>query len=117
MRKLIYVAHAFRNNPTANAARVRAICAAMKHTYVPLAPHLLLPWYLDEATERSLALAHCVRLVAAADELQVFGPVSEGMANEIAEAQRLGIPVIHVEADNESDPRVAGGRSGGVKRC
>ena len=116
MKRLTYVCHRYRDDPAANAARVRDICAELKRECVPLAPHLLLPWYLDESTERDLALQHCLRLVAAADELRVFGSVSEGMALEIAEARRLGIPIVFVD-HNDGDPRATGGRSVGAKRC
>jgi hypothetical protein len=61
---------------------------------VPIAPHLILPAYIDESTERELALDHCLRLVAVADEVLVFGSPTEGMRLEIAEARRLGIPVV-----------------------
>ena len=117
MMRVTYICHRFRDDQATNVTRVRDICAALKHECVPLAPHLLLPWYLDEATERDLALQHCVRLVATADEVRVYGPVSEGMTLEIAEAHRLGISVIYVDAANESSPRATGGRSVGVKRC
>ena len=114
--RVIYVCHPFQGDPAGNAARVRDICAGIKHTYVPLAPHLMLPAYIDEATERSLALDHCLRLVAAADEVRVYGEPTEGMRLEIARARQLGIPVIYMD-HNGDDPRATGGRSGGEASC
>lgn len=116
--KVIFISHPFRGDPAGNGERVRRICAGLKEACVPLAPHLLLPAYIDEATERPLALAHCLRLVAAADEVRVYGEATEGMALEIAEARRLGIPVIYVDDGKRDDPRMPSrGRSGGEGRC
>ncbi len=118
MIKLVYVCHPFAADPAGNVERVRRICEALKHECVPLAPHLLLPTYIDEATERPLALAHCLRLVAAADEVRVFGAPTEGMQLEIAEAQRLGIPVVLADDHKRRRPpgeppegRARGGRA------
>ena len=77
---------------------MRRICAAVKRDYVPLAPHLMLPAYIDEATERDPALQHGLTLLRGADELWVCAdPVSEGMAGEIAETRRLGVPVYRID--------------------
>ena len=106
MRRLVYVCHRYRGDPADNVERVRRICEALKHDFVPLAPHLLLPAFIDEATERELALAHCLRLVAAADEVRVYGAPTEGMRLEIAEARRLGIPVVFVDGCKRNGPQV-----------
>ena len=100
MKRLAYICHPFGGDPAGNTEQVRRVCAGLKETCVPLAPHLLLPAYMDEATERSLALDHCLRLVAAADEVRVYGEPTAGMALEIAEARRLGIPVVFVDPGN-----------------
>lgn len=98
MTKVVYVCHPFRGDVAANRERVRRICAAVKRNYVPLAPHLLLPAYIDEATERDLALEHGLALLRGADEMWVCAdPPSEGMAGEIAEARRLGVPVYRID--------------------
>jgi len=100
MTKVVYVCHPFRGDVAANRERVRRICAAVKRDYVPLAPHLILPAYIDEATERDLALEHGLTLLRGADELWVCAdPVSEGMAGEIAEARRLRVPVYRIDVD------------------
>ena len=98
MTKVVYICHPFRGDVAANRERVRRICAAIKCDYVPLAPHLMLPAYIDEATERHLALEHGLALLRGVDELWVCAhPVSEGMAEEIAEASRLGVPVYRID--------------------
>ncbi len=117
MVKLAFICHPFRGDPASNAERVRLICAALKRECVPLAPHLLLPAYIDEATEREVALAHCLRLVAAADEVRVYGEPTEGMQLEVAEAQRLGIPVVFVKEHKSDDPRAGAARAVGEARA
>jgi hypothetical protein len=100
MTKVVYICHPFRGDVAANRERVRRICAAVKRDYVPLAPHLLLPAYIEEATERDLALEHGLALLRGADEMWVCADdVSEGMAGEIAEARRLGVPVYQSDVD------------------
>ena len=103
--KIIYICHKFRGDPAGNAERVRRICAALKRDSVPLAPQLMLPAFIDESTERELAIAHCLRLVAVADEVRVYGEPTEGMLLEIAEARRFGIPIVFVEDHNDDDPQ------------
>jgi hypothetical protein len=96
--KVVYICHPFRGDVAGNREHVRRICAAVKRDYVPLAPHLMLPAYIDESTERDLALEHGLALLRGADELWVCADaVSEGMAGEIAEALRLGVPVYRID--------------------
>ena len=88
-----------------NRERVRQICEGLKDKCVPLAPQLMLSAYINEATERDLAIAHCLGLVATADELLVYGEPTEGMQLEIAEARRLEIPVVFVADAKRDDPQ------------
>jgi hypothetical protein len=77
---------------------------------VPLAPQLLLPQFIDELTERDVAIRACLRLVGLCDEVRVYGGLSQGMRAEIAEAGRLGLPVVDGDtgellAHNEEPPQ------------
>ncbi len=100
MTKVVYICHPFRGDVAENRERVRRICLAVKRDYVPLAPHLLLPAYIDEATERDFALEHGLSLLRGADELWVCGDdVTDGMVGEITEARRLGVPVYRIDVD------------------
>lgn len=100
MTKVVYICHPFRGDIAGHRERVRRICAAVKRDYVPLAPHLMLPAYIDEATERDLALEHGLALLRGVDELWICtDPVSEGMAGEITEALRLGIRAYRIDVD------------------
>lgn len=93
--KVVYICHPFRSDQARNARRVRSLCrAAVRTNQIPLAPQILLPQFLDEGSERDLAIACCLRLVSLADEVWVFGHPTQGMRVEIRKARRLGIPVI-----------------------
>ena len=95
----LYVAHPFAGDVVANVERVRAICKAIvAEGHLPLAPQLYLPAFLDEKTERELALVLCLELIAVCDELRVYGgTVTAGMRREMDRAEALGIPVRFVE--------------------
>ena len=65
---------------------------------MPVASHLLYPQILNDSNprERELGLMFGLALLAICDEIWVFtegGEISSGMAKEIEEAKRLGIPV------------------------
>ncbi len=93
--KIIYICHPFGVDPEVNADQVRAECRRIaSKQLLPLAPQLLLPQFIDEKTERGLAMLFCLRLVAVADEVWAYGDPTNGMRLEIAEAHRLGIPVV-----------------------
>ena len=93
--RVIYVCHPYRSDPTGNRRRVARICRRLVRSgHLPLAPQVYLSAFLDEATERAVAMRLCLRLVALADQVWVYGTPSEGMQIEIAESERLGIPVV-----------------------
>lgn len=56
---------------------------------IPIAPHLLFPQFMDDDTERELALFMDTVLLGKREELWAFGEmVSEGMSAEIAKAKQ-----------------------------
>ena len=94
--RVIYVCHPYRSDPAANREQVRKISRQLARAgHLPLAPQVYLPAFLDEATERALAMKLCLRMVRLAEEIRVCGKPSEGMRQEIDEAYRLGIPIIY----------------------
>lgn len=94
--KRVYVAHPFSGDTARNVERVRGICRRLAvEGHAPVAPHLYLPAFVDERSERDLALRICEALVAACDELRVYGDeVTPGMDREIMLARALSIPVV-----------------------
>jgi DNA polymerase-3 subunit epsilon len=95
----VYVCHAFADDPQANTERVRKLCRALAESgFLPVAPQVYLPQFLDEGTERERALSLCLELVGACDEVRVYGGhVTAGMRREIERAEALCIPVRFVE--------------------
>ena len=95
MKQLLYICHAFSRDPAESALAIRRECrSAVSSSCVPVAPQIYLPQFLDEATERDIAMACCLKLVSLCDELHVYGEPTEGMQLEIAEAERRGIPIV-----------------------
>ncbi len=95
--KLVYICHPYSSQPEANAAVIRDLCRRCAlDGHLPLAPQIYLPQFLDEVTERDVAMDLCRRLIGLADKLLVFGDPTRGMQSEIEEAHRLEVPVVHV---------------------
>ena len=100
--KLIYIASPYAGEVEKNVAFAKKACRyAVGQGHTPIAVHLLYPQMLDDSIpaerETGLRLGH--RVLEACDELWVCGDrISSGMAREIAEAQRLGIPIREVTA-------------------
>jgi len=94
-RLRVYVCHPFGGDPEGNARKVTVLCRSLVDGgHLPIAPHLYLPAFVDESSERGLAIALCLELVAVCDELRVYGGVvTGGMRREIDRAEALGIPV------------------------
>lgn len=95
----VYVCHPYADDPEGNTERVRELTRALIDSgYLPIAPQLYFPQLLDESTERERALALCLELVGACDEVRVYGGrVTSGMRHEIERAETLSIPVRFVE--------------------
>ncbi len=98
---VVYICSKFRGDVAHNLAmakrysRFAADCGC-----VPLTPHLWLPQFLSEETERKLAMHMDLRLLDRCDKLWVCGDeISEGMAMEIAYAEDAGIPARYIKED------------------
>ena len=99
--KLVYICSPYRRGSLfENAERARDYCRmAALEGFVPVAPHLLYPQFLDETKpdERRLGMKCGVSLLEMCAELWCFGDQvgSEGMMAEIAFAKEHDIPVKH----------------------
>ena len=72
---------------------------AVQHGCNPMAPHLLIPGFLDDTDpeEREIGIQLGLDWLMDCDELWVIGErVSDGMRQEIDAARELGIPVVHI---------------------
>lgn len=104
----VYICSPFRGDTQRNTANAIAYCRfAVKQGCFPIAPHIWLPRFLDDADpdERALGLSFGLRLLAGCREVWVFGGViSEGMAREIHEAKRRDLPIKTFPVNSEVSP-------------
>ncbi len=95
---IVFVSHAFSSDPISHGRRVAEIARDLSmRGHLPLAPQIYLPQFIDESSERELAMRVCLGFVARSDEVWSYGDPTNGMRLEIAEAERLGIPVVRKE--------------------
>ena len=89
-RPLVYICSPYAGDIEKNTYKARAFSRfAVEKNYIPIAPHLLCPQYMDEETERHLALKMGIVFMGKCEEVWVFGDViSDGMAMEIGKAKR-----------------------------
>lgn len=89
-RPLVYLCSPFSGDIEGNTQRARAYSRfAVDQGAVPLAPHLLLPQFMSEKTERDLALFMDMVFLGRCEQLWVFGKnISSGMAAEIDKAKQ-----------------------------
>ena len=96
-RPLIYVCSPLSGDIAANQENARRYCRfAVDSGYIPLAPHLYFPQFMDDGNraERDLALFMDIVLLSKCDQLWAFGErVSKGMSMEIEKAKRKGQPI------------------------
>lgn len=90
-RPLVYICSPYAGDIDKNIYRARAFSRfAVEKRYIPIAPHLLCPQYIDEESERWLGLKMGIVFMRKCEEVWVFGDVvSEGMAAEIEKAKKM----------------------------
>ncbi len=96
-RPLVFICSPYAGDVEANVRNARAYSRfAVERGYIPIAPHLLFPQYMDDndPEERDLALFMGIALMTKCAELWAFGArVSPGMAAEIAKASTRNMPI------------------------
>jgi hypothetical protein len=94
-RRRVYVCHPYSADPVGNAKKVGELCRQLiAEGVLPIAPQLYLPAFIDETTERELALELCQELVDLADEVSVFDTqLTSGMGRELDRAKWRQIPI------------------------
>lgn len=87
---LVYICSKYSGDTVNNTeAAKRYSRFAVDQGAIPLAPHLLLPLYMHEESERELAMFMDMVFLGKCDELWVFSDeVSPGMKAEIAKAKK-----------------------------
>lgn len=92
---LVYVCSPYSGDVKVNTELAKAYCRyVVEQGNVPIAPHLMFPQFLDEETERELALQMDLVLMESCNEVWVFGTrVTNGMRAEIAYAKHKDIKI------------------------
>lgn len=102
-RPIVYICSPYAGDIETNVANARRYCRfAVEEGYLPIAPHLLFPQFLDDAdaAERELGLFFGNALMSKCAEVWVFGNnISCGMASEIKRAMWKGYCLRHFTDD------------------
>lgn len=100
-RPLVYICSPYAGEMEINAENAKKYSRfAVENMAIPFAPHLLMPQYMDEGTERELALRMGIIFLSKCEQLWVFGErISNGMAYEIKKAVSMGKKVRYFTAD------------------
>ena len=100
-RPLVYICSPYVGNVERNAENARKYSRfAVENMAIPFAPHLLMPQYMDERTERELALRMGIIFLSKCEQVWVFGEcITDGMAYEIKKAINMGKKVRYFTAD------------------
>lgn len=104
---MVYICSPFSGDMEGNTVKARRYSRfAVDHGAIPIAPHLLLPQYMEEETERDLAIRSDLEILKRCDELWVFGAekrVSAGMEAELDAAKGLGMVIRFFTVDMKED--------------
>ena len=94
-RPVVYIASPYSDDPVGNTVKARRYCRfAVDEGYIPFAPHLYLPEFMDEETERDLALFFDRVFLTKCAELWVMGDrVTDGMEREIKQARSRNMTI------------------------
>ena len=88
-RPIVYICSPFSGDVEGNTKKARVYSRfAVDQSAIPIAPHLLLPQFMKEETERDLAMFMDIAILSKCKELWVFGNPTAGMQTEIAYADR-----------------------------
>lgn len=104
---MVYICSPFFGDMEGNTVKARRYSRfAVDHDAIPIAPHLLLPQYMEEETERDLAIQSDLEILKRCDELWVFGAeerLSAGMKAELDTAKGLGMVIRFFTVDMKED--------------
>ena len=106
-RPIVYICSPFSEDIEGNTQKARKYSRfAVDQGAIPLAPHLLLPQYMDEKTERDLAMQMDMVFLAHCMEVWVFGSfISKGMEAEIARAKQKRMTIRYFTEDLKEEEK------------
>ena len=104
-RAFVFICSPYAGDMVGKAQRAREYCRfAVAQNYIPLAPHLYFPQFMDEGDprQRSLGISFGLVLQSRCREVWVFGRrISKGMAVEIEKARERNIRLRYFTEDCE----------------
>lgn len=100
-KPLVYVASPFAGDEARNTENAIRYCRfAVDSGAIPLAPHLFLPRFMSETSERDAAMFMNMVFLGKCEQLWVFGErITDGMAAEIAKAKKRRMPIRYFTDD------------------
>lgn len=101
----MYICSPYRGDVAGNTERARRYSRfAVDRDAIPLAPHLLFPQFMDEDTERELAMRMDLVVLGHCSELWVFGNcITKGMKAEIDRAKQLNMNIRYFAEEMQED--------------
>jgi hypothetical protein len=107
-RPLVYICSPYSAKEDENTIKARRYSRyAVDRGAIPLAPHLLLPQFMSDRTERDLALFMGMVLLGKCEQLWVFGSeVTDGMTAEISNAKKRQMTILYFT--DECEPTTEG---------
>lgn len=103
--KRVFICSPLKGDIQLNMMRARIYCRfAFDSGFVPIAPHIYFPQFLDDKDrdERAAGTRYGLELMWMCCQLWVFGcDITEGMRSEINLAKELKIPVKYFDSDME----------------
>ena len=101
---MVYICSAYSGDVEGNAKKARRYSRfAVDQGAIPIAPHLLLPQFMKEKSERELAMFMDIAILSKCKALWVFGKPTAGMLNEIAYAERKQITIRYFNEECKED--------------
>lgn len=96
-RPLVYICSPYSGDIEKNLERARVYSRfAVDEGYIPLTPHLMYPQFMNERTERELAMHMDLVILKHCKELWVFGEnITSGMQEELDLARKRNLTVKH----------------------
>ena len=105
-RPLVYICSPYSGDIELNTKKAQCFSRfAVDQGAIPLTPHLLLPQFMKEESERELAMFMDMVFLSKCEQVWVFGGViSEGMKAEIEKAKKKHMPIRYFTDELKEEP-------------
>ena len=103
-RPMVYICSPYSGDVERNVQKARAYSRyAVDAGVIPIAPHLLFSQFMEEETERDLAMFMDIAVLSKCKELWVFGEPTAGMQSEIVYAERKCMTIKYFNKDMKEE--------------